>query len=367
MAQRAGPLESVAVNPGFWLGRRVFVTGHTGFKGAWLSLWLARLGARVAGYSLAPAAPASLFEAADVASVLESSAIADIRDLPRLRQALAGFEPEIVLHLAAQALVRPSYEDPVGTFATNVMGSVNLLESVRTCPGVKAVVVVTTDKCYENREWHWGYREDDALGGADPYSASKACAELAVAAYRRSFMRDGPALATARAGNVIGGGDWARDRLMADIALSLSDGRSVQIRNPGAIRPWQHVLDALHGYLGLAERLAGEGAAHARAWNFGPSDADVRTVAWVADQAVRLWGGAASWRHVAQGSVHEAGILKLDHSLARAQLGWSPRLDLVTALEWTIEWYKAHRVDPRAARALCNGQIGRFEERIAHG
>lgn len=331
---------------GFWRDRRVFLTGHTGFKGGWLTLWLESLGARVTGYSLeAPTRP-SLFELARVGSGVRSI-IGDIRDLARLAREMAAADPEVILHLAAQPLVRASYDAPVETFTTNVLGTVNVLEAARACRSLKSIVIVTSDKCYENREWVWPYRENEALGGYDPYSASKGCAELATAAYRRSFFLDAdggarPGIATARAGNVIGGGDWAADRLIPDIVRSTAERKPVRIRNPGAVRPWQHVLEPLRGYLALAEKLAADPGGASGAWNFGPWDSDARPVEWVTRTIVDLWGDGARWERDAGRQVHEAHLLKLDSAKARAGLGWRPRLNLAEALAWTVAWYKAH-------------------------
>ena len=341
MGQRQGAVADLGSMSSFWRGRRVFVTGHTGFKGSWLSLWLAQLGAEVRGFALAPDTDPALFTEAALDGSVESI-IGDIRDLAALRDALTGFAPEIVLHLAAQPLVRRSYREPVETFATNVMGTVHLMEAVRASDSVRVVVNVTTDKCYSNREWVWGYRENEPMGGHDPYSASKGCAELATAAWRASFFAPAGrvAIATARAGNVIGGGDWSEDRLLPDILRELAAGRPATIRNPGATRPWQHVLEPLGGYLLLAERLWHRPGL-ADAWNFGPRDEDARPVGWMADQVARLWGGGASWVAADGGGLHEAQALKLDISKARAQLGWEPRWPLAVALERITAWHKA--------------------------
>ena len=345
MAFRYGALEDMVTGGSFWSGRRVFVTGHTGFKGGWLVLWLQSLGARVTGYALPPATRPCLFEAVQLADDMESIE-GDVRDLPRLQAAMAKAEPEVVFHLAAQPLVRRSLEEPVETFAVNVLGTVHLLEAAKATPGVRSVVIVSSDKCYENREWVWPYREDDPMGGFDPYSASKGCTELVTAAYRRSFFavpsERCAAVGSVRAGNVVGGGDWSADRLVPDIVRAMSAGAVVGIRNPRSIRPWQHVLDPLAGYLKLAEKLATDGAAFASGWNFGPWDSDVRPVEWVARVFVERWGEGASLRTEAAGGVHEAHVLKLDSSKARVELGWAPALDLAAALSWTVEWYKAH-------------------------
>ena len=343
------------MDAGFWRGRRVFLTGHTGFKGSWLALWLQRLGAEVSGFALAPETDPALFDLARVGQGMAST-LGDVRDPAALAGAMAQARPEVVLHLAAQALVRRSYQDPVATYATNVMGTVHLLEAVRHTPEVRAVVVVTTDKCYENKEWLWGYREDEALGGHDPYSSSKGAAELVTSAYRRSFFAPDPqgrppaAIASARAGNVIGGGDWAAERLVPDFLRAMDAGRELVLRNPGAVRPWQHVLEPLSGYLELAEALHRQGPAFAEAWNFGPWEADARPVRWIAERLTALWGPDAGYRVEAPAqAAHEAGLLKLDISKARARLGWRPRWGLDRALEAIMEWHQAYRAgaDPR--------------------
>ncbi len=326
-----------------WTGKRVFLTGHTGFKGGWLALWLAHLGAEVRGYSLDPYTTPCLFEAARVGSRVEDLR-GDIRDAAAVDKAMTDFQPEVVFHLAAQPLVRLSYSDPMLTFDTNVMGTARVMDAVRRTPSVRAVVSVTTDKCYENKEWVWGYRETDPLGGYDPYSSSKACAEIVSAAFRQSYFPAGGAvgLATARAGNVIGGGDWSDDRLIPDLVRGFQSGEPVAIRRPYAIRPWQHVLEPLHGYITLAERLlSADKAKFATAYNFGPSEDDARTVEWIVERMTKTWGDGASWFQDGDPGVHEAGYLKLDASKARADLGWVPRLRLADALDWTVAWYRA--------------------------
>ncbi len=329
------------MNAAFWRGRRVFLTGHTGFKGGWLSLWLAELGAEVHGYALAPPTEPNFFTVTGLEKRLAASVIADIRDASALGRAMAAVRPEVVLHLAAQPLVRHSYAEPVETFAVNVMGTVNLLEAVRKSPGVRAVVNVTTDKCYENREWVWPYRENEALGGHDPYSSSKACSELATAAWRRSFLDAADVqLASARAGNVIGGGDWAADRLLPDFLRALDAGQPLLVRSPLATRPWQHVLEPLSGYLMLAERLCADGGDFAEAWNFGPDEADARPVQWIVDTLCARLPGAA-WERAAAPQPHEAHTLRLDSAKAHARLGWRPRWNLPRALEATLDWHQA--------------------------
>ena len=344
----------------FWKDRRVLVTGHSGFKGGWLSLWLHGLGARVAGFALQPPTDPSLFEVAGVGGVLSENRFADIRDRAALAAALSAFQPEIVFHLAAQPIVLTSYEQPVETYAVNVMGTVILLDAVRTAPSVKAVVVATSDKCYENREWPWGYREDEALGGFDPYSSSKACAELVVSAYRRSFFqgRDGHAVAVAsvRAGNVIGGGDWAPYRLVPDAIRAFADGVALQIRNPNQVRPWQHVLEPLSGYLTVGRRLLEGRVEVADAWNFGPSIESAKPVGAVVERLAEAWGPKARWQVLNAPQPHEAGFLHLDSSKARLKLGWRDRWSLDQALHRTVDWAKA-RAAGADMRRVCLSQI----------
>jgi CDP-glucose 4,6-dehydratase len=329
------------VSPAFWANKRVFLTGHTGFKGSWTALWLQQMGAQVTGFALSPPTSPALFDVARVAEGM-TSVIGDIRDRDLLAQTLLDADPEIVIHMAAQPLVRASYDDPVGTYATNVMGTVHLLEAIRQAPSVRAGVIVTTDKCYENREWVWGYREDEAMGGHDPYSNSKGCAELVTSAYRRSFFdgATGKAIATGRAGNVIGGGDWAADRLIPDILRAIDRGEKVLIRNPLAIRPWQHVLEPVGGYLVLAQTLWNDAAGAAQAWNFGPRDDDARPVQWIVERMCSLWGDGAGWTHDESTQPHEARYLKLDISKARDGLGWVPRWSLAEALRSIVAWHR---------------------------
>jgi CDP-glucose 4,6-dehydratase len=351
----------MVLTPAFWQGKRVFVTGHTGFKGAWLALWLAKMQAKVTGYALAPPSEPSLFEAARVAETTLSLS-GDVRDLEQLRASVREASPEILFHLAAQALVRPSYEDPVGTFSTNVMGTLHVLEASRNAPGLRAVIIVTSDKCYEEQPSGRPHDESDPLGGHDPYAASKACAEIVTAAYRRSFFAssaEGPAVATARAGNVIGGGDWGTDRLIPDLVRAFCEAKHARIRNPGATRPWQHVLDPLAGYLALAERLHTEGSRFAGAWNFGPPGGRAATVRSVANRAARLWGSKAAWEVDDAPQPREARVLALNPRRAEEHLGWTARLDLDTAIEWTISWYEKWRAGA-SARQLSEAQIDRF-------
>jgi CDP-glucose 4,6-dehydratase len=353
------------VSRDFWQGKRVFVTGHTGFKGSWLSLWLQHLGAEVLGFSLQPPTEPSLFDLANVAEGM-TSVIGDVRDLEHLQQVMQDFQPEIVIHMAAQPLVRRSYQAPVETYSTNVMGTVNLLEAVRHTSSVRAMVDITSDKCYENREWVWGYRENETLGGYDPYSSSKACAELVAAAYRNSYFNPdkyaehGVAVATTRAGNVIGGGDWAADRLVPDILKALMNKESVLIRNPNAIRPWQHVLEPLNGYLLVARRLYQEGPTYAEAWNFGPDDTNVEPVGWIADELYSLWGDGTTWtRDGNTAQPHENAFLKLDCSKAYAKLGWRPKLSLRDTLKWIVEWTKTYQAG-EDIRSFTEAQIQQF-------
>jgi len=336
------------MNSAFWKDKKVFITGHTGFKGSWLCLWLHKLGAKITGYALNPPTTPSLFELCNI-SWLVNSVIADIREKDKLAEAMQKASPEIVIHMAAQPLVRESYKNPVETYEINVMGTVNLFEAVRRCKCVKAVINVTTDKCYENQEWVWGYRENEPMGGYDPYSNSKACSELVTAAYRNSFFypgdyaNHGVAIASARAGNVIGGGDWAIDRLVPDCIRALLKEEKIVIRNPRAIRPWQHVLEPLSGYLLLAQKLYDEGPRFAEGWNFGPDDNDAKPVEWIVDTMCKKWGHDASYEIDKGEHPHEARYLKLDCSKAKTVLGWHPRWNLEKTIDNIIEWSQAYK------------------------
>jgi len=350
-----GALEGLGMNPQFWRGKRVFLTGHTGFKGGWMSLWLQHLGAKVTGFALQPPTKPCLFEVASVGHGMHS-VIGDVRDSDLLRQLMQEARPEIVIHMAAQPLVRYSYVNPAETYATNVMGTVNVLEAVKATPSVHATVNVTTDKCYENREWVWGYRENEALGGYDPYSSSKACSELVSAAYRQSYQLN---LATARAGNVIGGGDCASDRLIPDMVRAFESQQSVLIRHPNATRPWQHVLEPVRGYLTLAEQLYKRGSEVATSFNFGPRDQDVQPVAWIVAEMVAKWGNGASWHLDKDVQLHEANSLRLDCSKAQAELGWSPSWALENSLGAVVAWHKSYQ-GKADMRQVCLDQIGAY-------
>ena len=331
------------INRHFWNQKKVFVTGHTGFKGSWLSLWLKSLGAIVGGFSLNPPTNPSLFEEACVSEDMVSL-FGDIRDLECITKSMVGFDPEILIHMAAQPLVRLSYKEPVDTYTTNVIGTVNVLEAARKCSNLKAIVSVTTDKCYENKEWEWGYRESEPMGGHDPYSSSKGCAELVTSAYRRSFFssEDTASLASARAGNVIGGGDWAEDRLIPDILRAFEKSEPVVIRNPLSTRPWQHVLEPLSAYLVLAQELFINGDEFAEGWNFGPNDQDCKPVSWILDQMVNSWGNGASWVLDKNNNPHEAGFLKLDCSKAASKLKWKPKWNLQFTINSIVDWHKLY-------------------------
>jgi CDP-glucose 4,6-dehydratase len=358
------------MNPAFWHKKRVLLTGHTGFKGSWLSLWLQTLGAESIGYSLPPPTRPSLYDLANVEGGMQSIQ-GDILDLERLRRIVRERRPEVVIHLAAQSLVRQSYADPVGTYATNVLGAVHVLEAVRDVAEVRGVLIITSDKCYENRDDLRAYRETDRLGGNDPYSSSKAAAELVVAAYRRSFFKDtergvntGVGVGTARAGNVIGGGDWAADRLIPDIIRAVLEGKEVLVRNPRAVRPWQHVLDPLSGYLTLAEKLYENPATFSTSWNFGPDDSKSLSVAAVVKRLSELWGPGISWRFDGGVHPHEAQYLRLDCTKAKTELGWEPQWDLDQALEATVQWYKAYQ-SGEDVRSLTVEQISSYQSMLS--
>lgn len=355
------------MSPNFWKDKHVFLTGHTGFKGGWLALWLQSLGANVTGYSLSPITTPSLFNVANVANGM-TSIIGDIRDYDKLKFAMDQASPEIVFHMAAQPLVRYSYNHPVETYATNVMGTVHVLEAARYQSRLKSIVSVTSDKCYDNKEWPWGYRENEPMGGYDPYSNSKGCAELISAAYRSSFMnpnnyeKHGIGLATARAGNVIGGGDWSEDRLVPDIIRAIVNGQSVKLRSPQAIRPWQHVLEPIGGYMLLAEKLFLSGGRFAEAWNFGPNDQDAKNVEWITQQLVNTWGDGASFYVEANNTHHEANYLKLDCSKAKMSLDWQPKWDALETIRRISLWHKAHLAG-RDMHKYCLDEIRDYQSK----
>jgi CDP-glucose 4,6-dehydratase len=352
----------------FWKGKKVLITGHTGFKGSWLCLWLHAMGADVTGYALNPKGTPNLYTAARVGEICRS-VIADIRDLETLRKTLVEVEPDIVIHMAAQPLVRYSYQNPAETFEINTLGTVYLLDAVRQAvldgSSIRAVLNVTTDKCYENLEWSWGYRENDRLGGHDPYSNSKACSELVASSYRNSFFPEENyqdhrlSLATARAGNVIGGGDWSEDRIIPDCVRALFGGDPLLIRNPAATRPWQHVLEPLSGYLLLAQRMVEQGREFSQAWNFGPSDESVRDVEWLVKRIEQLWGKSNFYELDGGSHPHEASNLRLDSSKAKLKLGWQSRWDVGTALEHTVDWYKAYE-SKQDMQKVCMEQIQKY-------
>jgi len=334
------------VNPAFWKNKKVFLTGHTGFKGSWLSLWLTSMGAEVTGYALAPNTQPNLYDVLDIGRTINSSLIGDIRDLELLQKSMHDSEPDIVIHMAAQPLVRYSYANPVETYSTNVMGTVHILEAARFSPTIRATVIVTTDKCYENKEWVWGYRENEQIGGYDPYSNSKGCAEMVTSAYRQSYFSNPNStnkVASARAGNVIGGGDWSEDRLIVDAIKAFEANKPLKIRNPLATRPWQHVLEPLSGYLILAQALYEEVSSFASSWNFGPRNEDNRSVQEVIDLLISYWGETARWEKEGSEQPHEANLLKLDCSKAYTKLGWIPKWDLETATEKIVQWQKAYQ------------------------
>ncbi|GMT45777.1 MAG: CDP-glucose 4,6-dehydratase [bacterium] len=357
-------IKSLQAFNNIYKNKKVLVTGHTGFKGSWLCLLLYKLGADVYGYALEPPTNPSLYNEAKIAELI-TSYIGDIRDYDNVLKVMQEVQPEIVIHMAAQSLVRKSYKNPIETYSINVMGTIHLLEACRYVKSVRAVVNVTTDKCYENKEWHWGYRENEPMGGYDPYSSSKGCSELATSSFRHSFFnpskysKHGVAIATARAGNVIGGGDWAEDRLIPDFIRAISQGREVQIRSPFAIRPWQHVLEPLSGYLSLAAKLFINGIQYAEAWNFGHEDSDAENVEWVIDTLCKIWGKGASYSIDSNLQPHEANYLKLDCSKAKTELGWKPKWNIQTALNSIVEWTKAF-LDGEDARNITEKQINRY-------
>ena len=352
------------IDKSFWQKKKVFVTGHTGFKGSWLCLWLHSLGAKVTGYSLDPPTNPNLFSLCDI-DRLATSVIADVRDINSLRDSIQSSQPEIIIHMAAQSLVRESYKNPAETYSINVMGTVSLFEAVRNTKGVRSIVNVTTDKCYENKEWHWGYREYEPLGGYDPYSNSKACSELVTSAYRNSFFNPknydfhGLGLASARAGNVIGGGDWATDRLLPDCIRALLKNEKIWIRNPFAVRPWQHVLEPLSGYLSLSQQLYENGSVYAESWNFGPDDSDAKPVEWIVKKMCEKWGASASYGIDKGEHPHESSYLKLDCSKAKAELGWYPRWEIEMAIDKVIEWTKAYK-NKQNLKEVCLKQIEEY-------
>lgn len=352
------------MDSGFWKRKKVLVTGHTGFKGSWLSLWLQSLDSEVVGISLDPSTDPSLYHQADVSQGMISLR-ADIRELDKMKALFLEYQPEIVFHMAAQPLVRYSYREPVETYETNVMGTLHILEAMRICGTVRSAVMITTDKCYENREWEWGYRENEPMGGHDPYSSSKGCAELLIASYRDSYFsaqddsKHQTAIASARAGNVIGGGDWAVDRLIPDIVRAFENSDSVRIRNPNSIRPWQHVLEPLAGYLELAERLFSEGSQWAEPWNFGPREEDAKPVEWIVGAMAKYWGGNVSWEINEGEHPHEANYLKLDCSKVHSRLRWRPKWDLAETLQKITVWHRAQS-EGKKARVLCQQQITEY-------
>lgn len=349
----------------FWHNKKILLTGHTGFKGSWLSLWLQKLKANCIGYALQPPTEPNLFQLAHISDDM-NSILGDIRDLDHLTSTIIDYQPEIIFHLAAQSLVKFSYKNPIETYQTNIMGTVNVLEAARQSNSVRVIVIVTSDKCYENKGWIWGYRESDTMGGYDPYSSSKGCAELITAAYRNSYFhpqdyqQHGVAIATVRAGNVIGGGDWAQDRLIPDIINAIIKQQDLLIRNPDAVRPWQHVLDPLNGYLSLAQYLWEQGADFGGAWNFGPNNNGTQPVSWIVNRLIELWDEEVNWTMDVKAHPHEDNYLKLDCTRANTVLKWLPKLELSLALEWVVEWYKGY-VKNEDIRQLTETQIHNFE------
>jgi CDP-glucose 4,6-dehydratase len=362
-------LESMEINNNFWLGKKIFLTGHTGFKGAWLSIWLKVLGANVIGFSLPPDTKPNMFQLIEKDIDIESI-FGDVRDFELVKKSIIHHKPDFVIHLAAQSIVRQSYTSPLETFQVNVIGTANILEAIRHVGSIRAAVCITSDKCYENREWIWKYRENDPMGGWDPYSASKGCSELVISSYRKSFFhtdqydKHGVAIASARAGNVIGGGDWGADRLIPDIMRAFSENKKVIIRNPNSIRPWQHVLDLLKGYILLSERLCEHGPEYADAWNFGPSDSDEVTVLGIVEHIAKLWRDGASWSIVPDSIHHEATMLKLDSSKARSRLGWVPKLNITDALDHLVSWYRNYYNSRSNVYSFTEDQILSYMNRI---
>jgi len=364
MEVKKSSLEDLVMNPTFWNNKKVLLTGHTGFKGSWLSLWLQKLNVNLVGFSNDIPTNPSLFELADVKSGMRSI-MGDIRNFDSLKEVVEEHKPEIVIHMAAQSLVQSAYKNPIETYATNIMGTVNLLEAVRACSNMCVVINVTSDKCYDNKETLRGYREDDPMGGYDPYSSSKACSELITSAFRNSFFNSkdysnhGVALASVRSGNVIGGGDWAKNRLIPDIIRGIMERCPVMIRNPESIRPWQHVLDPLHGYLLLIEKMWKNGMNYAEGWNFGPIDDDAKSVSWLVKKFEELWGKKISTEYNDNEFYYEAKYLSLDCSKAKKNLDWFPKLDISTSLEWTMKWYKEF-FQKKEIRKLTEEQIDQF-------
>ena len=356
-------MRAAYVDPIFWKDKKVFLTGHTGFKGSWISLWLTSMGAKVTGYALAPNTTPNLFDVLAINGLIEKEHIADIRNLVNLQKAMTEAKPDIVIHMAAQPLVRYSYANPVETYATNVMGTAHVLESTRTIDTIRATVIVSTDKCYESKEWIWGYRENEPMGGFDPYSSSKGCAELVTAAYRESYFAKNPQgnhIASARAGNVIGGGDWSEDRLIPDAIKAFEAKHPLMIRNPLATRPWQHVLEPLSGYLILAQALYEQGSAFASGWNFGPRDEDNRTVEEVVELLICGWGDSAQWEKDGLEQPHEANLLKLDCSKAHSQLGWTPKWSLEKTMQKIIQWQRYFQVKENMQK-ISLAQISEYQ------
>jgi CDP-glucose 4,6-dehydratase len=360
----------MVMNPAFWKGRKVLVTGHTGFKGSWLCMWLQLLGAEVTGYAKTPDKKANLFDLAHIEDEMEST-IADLANLSELQTCFQQCQPEIVFHLAAQALVRESYRAPIDTYQTNVMGTLNVLEACRTCDSVRSIILVSTDKCYDNKEWHWGYRESDPLGGYDPYSSSKACMELLASSYRSSFFNPKQyeqhkvAIATVRAGNVIGGGDYAENRIVPDTLNAINENRSIVLRNPSAVRPWQHVLEPLSGYLTVAEKLMSDGTQYAHAWNFGPDKSALKQVNWITQFIVSNYSSSINVIEENNETLHEAQLLALDCSLANNKLKWQPKWTLEKTLTSIIEWSKYVEADG-SARDICLKQIAEYQSLDGH-